>query len=190
MILSPDTPFELFIAFCWFVFMIVWAVSAFFVKRTVERSWGGTRWLVILLGLMLFGTLLRFGGMWPPLWARTARTGALGALVTAAGLAVAVWARFILGRNWSGTITFKEDHELITRGPYAYVRHPIYSGLLLMMLGTAIESARLRTFLLLALVLVVLRIKAHFEEKLMIRHFPEAYPEYRRRVKALIPGVW
>lgn len=190
MILSPDSPFDLFIAFCWFVFFLVWAVTAFSVKRTVERSMGWARLLALMIAIMLFGTLLRFGGMWRPLWARTVWTGALAALLTAAGLAVAVWARFVLGRNWSGTITFKENHELIMRGPYAHVRHPIYSGLLLMLLGTAVESARLRAFLMLAVVLVVLRLKAHYEEALMIRHFPEAYPEYRRRVKALIPGVW
>jgi protein-S-isoprenylcysteine O-methyltransferase Ste14 len=190
MILSPDNPFEIFIALCWAVFFVVWAVSAFFVKRTVERTLGGARLLAIVIGIMLFGTALRFGGMWRPLWPRTAWVGALAALLAAAGLALAVWSRFVLGRNWSGTITFKENHELIMRGPYAHVRHPIYSGFLLMLLGSAIESARPQAFLMLAMVLVVLRMKAHSEEALMIRHFPEAYPEYRRRVKALIPGVW
>src|SRR5262245_28993389 len=138
MILSPDNPFALFIGLCWLVFFLVWAVSAFFVKRTVERSWGWARLLVLALGIMLLGTLLRVGGMGRPLWVRTAWTGAWAALLTAAGLVVAVWARLVLGRNWSGTITFKENHELIMRGPYAHVRHPIYSGLLLMLLGAAI----------------------------------------------------
>jgi protein-S-isoprenylcysteine O-methyltransferase Ste14 len=96
----------------------------------------------------------------------------------------------VLGTNWSGTITFKEDHELIQRGPYAYVRHPIYSGLLLMGLGTAVESGRLASFGLLAAVAAGFAVKAHLEERLMTRHFPEAYPPYRRRVRALIPGVW
>ena len=190
MVPSPDNPFELFIALCWIVFFIVWAVSAFFVKRTVERSMGWWRLLVIAIAVMLFGPLLRSGVMWRPMWARTASVGTLAALLTAAGLAVAVWARLILGRNWSGMITFKEDHELIMRGPYAHVRHPIYSGLLLMALGTAVESARPKSFVMLAIALVVLAFKAHYEEALMIRHFSEAYPEYRRHVKALIPGVW
>jgi len=190
MILSPDNPFEILIALCWAVFILVWAVSAFFVKRTVERTWGWTRVLGFMFVASLFGVMFRFHGMWQPMWARTTGIGALAALVTVAGLAVAVWARFVLGRNWSGTITFKEDHELIMRGPYALVRHPIYSGLLLMMLGTAIESARPQQFVVVAAVFVMLAIKAHFEEDLMVRHFPEAYPEYRRRVKALIPGVW
>ena len=190
MILSPDNPFEIFIALSWVVFFVVWAVSAFFVKRTVERSMGWGRLLVIVVGIMVFGTTLRSGGMWRPLWPRTAPVGALAALLTAAGLAVAVWARFALGGNWSGTIAFKENHELITRGPYARVRHPIYSGLLLMVLGTAVESARPRGFVMLAFVFVTLAIKARLEEAFMIRHFPEAYPQYRHRVKALIPGVW
>lgn len=106
------------------------------------------------------------------------------------GLAIALWARAALGTNWSGAIAFKEGHELIQRGPYAYVRHPIYSGLLLMGLGTTLASARVSSLLMLVLALILLAIKARYEERLMIRHFPAAYPPYRARVKALIPGVW
>ena len=183
-------PAAIVIAFCWLVFAIVWVVSAFFVKRTVEQSLG---WVRIVVFLVVIGVLRRathFAGLRQSLWPASALSGTIAVLITVAGLIVAVWARATLGRNWSGTVTFKENHELIERGPYAYVRHPIYSGLLLMGLGTAIESARLESFLTLALVLVMLAIKARYEERLMIRHFPEAYPQYRRRVKALIPGVW
>jgi protein-S-isoprenylcysteine O-methyltransferase Ste14 len=116
--------------------------------------------------------------------------GVLADLLTVAGLAVTLWARAALGSNWSATITFKEGHELIQRGPYAYVRHPIYSGLLLMGLGTAVASGQFGSFVLLGVWFLFFAIKAHFEEQLMTRHFPEAYPEYRRRAKALIPGVW
>jgi protein-S-isoprenylcysteine O-methyltransferase Ste14 len=182
--------FDGVIALCWLTFIVVWAVSAFFVKRTVERSLGWGRLLVLMLLLMLFGVARGFPSLRQPMWPRTATTGALAAWLTMAGLGVALWARAVLGRNWSGTITFKEDHELIQRGPYSHVRHPIYSGLLMMGLGTAIAAARPADFIMLGAALVALAIKAHYEERLMIRHFPDAYVQYRRRVKALIPGVW
>jgi protein-S-isoprenylcysteine O-methyltransferase Ste14 len=181
---------DVVIAICWFIFVIVWMVSAFFVKRTVERSLGWARLLVLVAVLLIFTPLNHVAALRQPLWTRTAAIGAVAALITIGGLAFCVWARTVLGSNWSGSITFKQGHELIQRGPYAFVRHPIYSGLLLMGLGSAINSGRPRSFLFLATVLVALAIKAHFEEEVMTRHFPEVYPEYRRRVKALIPGVW
>ena len=191
MIVALDDPTGLVIALCWAIFVAVWAVSALFVKRTVERSLGWAR-LAGLAGIIAVYYLVahQFPGLRQPLWSPTASIGVIADLLTVTGLAVALWARAALGRNWSGSIAFKEDHEFIQRGPYAYVRHPIYSGLILMGLGTAVEADRLRSFLLLGVVIIGLAIKAHFEEQLMTRHFPEAYPQYRRRVKALIPGVW
>jgi protein-S-isoprenylcysteine O-methyltransferase Ste14 len=182
--------FDVVIALCWFTFFVVWAVSAWFVKRTVERSLGWARLLTFLILIPLVGMARWAPGLHRTMWPRTSAIGASAALLTTAGLAVAVWARAALGRNWSGTIAFKEHHELIQRGPYAYVRHPIYSGLLLMCLGTAVASARLSSFAVLGLALVLLVIKAHYEERLMMRHFPDAYPAYRQRVKGLIPGIW
>jgi len=186
----PQDAFDGVIALCWFIFIVVWAVSAFYVKRTVERSLGWGRLLTLGLVIAVIVGSRGFPGLQQRLWPRTVAVGALAALLTTAGLAVALWARATLGTNWSGMITFKEGHELIQRGPYAHVRHPIYSGLLLMGLGTAIASARARSFLAFGLWLAVLAIKAHYEEQLMIRHFPDAYATYRQRVRALIPGIW
>jgi len=181
---------ERVIALCWGIFVLVWAVSALFVKRTVERSSAWPRLLTYVVAFWVFRVLYRIAGSEPALWARGAAVGGLADLLTVAGLAVALWARATLGRNWSGRVVFKQDHELIQHGPYAYVRHPIYSGLLLMGLGTAVESGRLAGFVALAAAAVLFAIKARLEERLMTRHFPEAYPDYRRRVKALIPGLW
>jgi protein-S-isoprenylcysteine O-methyltransferase Ste14 len=189
MIVLPDDPTGRVIAFCWIILIVVWAVSALFVKRTVERRFAW--WLPALVVVMLvYPVVRRIPGLHQELWPRTIAIGLLADLLTVAGLAFTLWARATLGSNWSGMITFKEGHELIQRGPYAHVRHPIYSGLLLMGLGTAVASGRLGSFVLLGLWLLMFAIKAHFEEQLMTRHFPEAYSEYRRRVKALIPGVW
>ena len=190
MITRLDDPSQVVIALCWAVFLVVWAVSALFVKRTVERSLGGTRLVLLASAIFILGVVRWIPGLHQALWTRTAAIGALADFLAVTGLIVTLWARAALGRNWSGTIAFKEGHELIQRGPYAYVRHPIYSGLLLMGLGTAIAADRLSSFVFLAAVFVFLAIKAHFEEELMTRHFPEAYAQYRRRVRALIPGVW
>jgi protein-S-isoprenylcysteine O-methyltransferase Ste14 len=100
---------------------------------------------------------------------------------------VAVWARLILGRNWSGVITLKEGHELIERGPYRVVRHPIYTGILAMLAGTAIALGYFGGFLGFLLVFVSFWLKLKREEDLMLEHFPAKYAAYQRRVKRIIP---
>ena len=183
-------PFRIAIWLCWAIFIVVWAVTALFVKRTVERSprWGLMAGFVVIFAVRAVTQLSP--ALRRELWPRTPELGLIATLLTSIGLAIALWARAALGRNWSGTITFKEDHELIQRGPYAWVRHPIYSGLLLMALGTALDSTRPTSFVFLAGLFALLVLKARAEERLMLRHFPDAYADYRQRVKALIPGVW
>src|SRR6185436_17634885 len=99
----------------------------------------------------------------------------------------AIWARTVLGGNWSSSVTFKENHELIERGPYRLVRHPIYTGILTMTLGTAIVAGRVAAWLGLVFFFVLLWLKSRKEEELLTKHFPEAYPAYKARTKALIP---
>lgn len=100
-----------------------------------------------------------------------------------------IWARKILAGNWSSDVTLKQGHELVKAGPYRFVRHPIYTGLLLMCLGAAIDIGLLRAWLGVALVFVGFWIKLNQEETLMLRHFPDDYPTYRKQVKALVPFV-
>ena len=174
----------------WIVLAVTWAITALFTKRTLERRWG---WARILLLLLAVGTweLVRHsrGAPLPGLWRQTRTIEWLAAAVVLAGLAVALAARAALGSNWSGSVTFKEGHELIVKGPYRYVRHPIYSGLLLMSLGTALLLARVPAFVVTVVLFVSFWFKLRAEEQLMTEHFPDAYPAYRRRVKALIPYV-
>ena len=113
----------------------------------------------------------------------------LGLLITALGLAFAVWARVHLGRNWSGTVTVKENHELIRSGPYGLVRHPIYSGFLLAMLGTAIAFGEIRGLIAFVLAFIAWRAKSLIEERFMLDQFGDRYARYKRDVKALIPFV-
>jgi protein-S-isoprenylcysteine O-methyltransferase Ste14 len=111
-----------------------------------------------------------------------------GALVlTVAGLAFTVWARMHLGRNWSGAVTLKEGHELIRTGPYACVRHPIYAGLLVALLGGAVACGELRALIGFAVVTGAFQRKLSIEERFMRENFPEQYRAYCLEVPALIP---
>jgi protein-S-isoprenylcysteine O-methyltransferase len=112
-----------------------------------------------------------------------------GLALTIAGAAFAVWARVFLGGNWSSSVTIKENHTLVRTGPYSVVRHPIYSGFLLAVTGTAIAAGEARSFLALVLIFVAFRLKLQVEEGFMIEQFGAEYEEYAHHVKALIPFV-
>ncbi len=182
-----------FINLCWAIFLIYWVASAFKTKRTVEkRSWG---WRIPVAGAFAVYLFLNNFGMLSAyerkaLWPKTMVLDVFAAALTLAGLVVTLWARRTLGRNWSGNVTYKEDHELIVRGPYRFMRHPIYGGLLLMMLGTAIWPNYLNGFSLLAVGFVCFWVKSLQEENLLTKHFQKEYPVYKKRVKAFIPFVF
>jgi protein-S-isoprenylcysteine O-methyltransferase Ste14 len=111
----------------------------------------------------------------------------IGLVFTAAGLCFAVWARMHLGKYWSGRITLKENHRVIQTGPYALVRHPIYSGLILALFGTAIILGTISAFAGFAFMLISLVRKLKIEETWLCSQFGAEYESYRNRVKALIP---
>jgi protein-S-isoprenylcysteine O-methyltransferase Ste14 len=192
-----DLPYGQLIAACWVIFMVVWFIAAFFTKRTVERS--ASFWRVVWIAAAIAVISLAGSGNgvvwnrlpqgWDWTWADTDAIGVIADAVTVAGLLITLWARATLGSNWSGTVTFKENHELITSGPYAFVRHPIYTGLLTMLLGTVIISGHAFGFAVLALGTLMLWLKSLDEERLMTKHFPDAYPPYKKRVRAIIPFV-
>jgi protein-S-isoprenylcysteine O-methyltransferase Ste14 len=121
--------------------------------------------------------------------AETPSTDGIGIACTAVGIAFAFWARFYLGRNWGMPMSVQENAELVTTGPYAYVRNPIYSGMLLAMLGTAIVIglAWLSLFLVSAFYFVY---SVTQEEKLLIAQFPSTFPAYRARTKMLVPFLF
>ena len=114
----------------------------------------------------------------------------LGAAVMLAGLLFAVWAREHLGRNWSSSVTIKQGHELITTGPYAVVRHPIYTGILAGLLGTAIALSQVRGFIGFVLFFLVLWLKLRREEQWMRSQFEETYSAYARQTAALVPYLF
>jgi protein-S-isoprenylcysteine O-methyltransferase Ste14 len=113
---------------------------------------------------------------------------ALGLLLFLAGFSLAIWARVYLGKNWGLPMTEKNDPELVTTGPYKYVRHPIYSGLLLMALGSALD-VNIYWWIVLAVSGTFFIYSAVVEEKLMSQQFPKVYPAYKAKTKMLIPFI-
>ncbi len=112
-----------------------------------------------------------------------------GLVLTVIGVAVAIWARVILGTNWSAVVTIKQDHQIIRRGPYAVVRHPIYSGGLLALAGTAIAFGEIRGLIGFTLIFIAWWMKSRLEESFLEGQFGADYARYKREVKGLIPFV-
>jgi protein-S-isoprenylcysteine O-methyltransferase Ste14 len=180
-------------AILWLAWFAYWMVAARNVKVTRRREGFGTFLLnrvFVVIGALL---LLVPGQPLPWLSERfvppTTAAYWLGFVIVTAGLGFAVWARLHLGRNWSATVTVKQDHELIRTGPYGVVRHPIYTGLLFALLGTAVAIGEWRGLLALASFTIGLLIKINAEERFMRQTFGEQYARYRAKVPALIPFV-
>jgi len=178
----------------WEAVGLVWLIGLAFTKRTVRTQPAGSRlfpMVLTLFGFFLLGSrYFRAGWLGERFLPYTHAVAVAGLAVTIAGCLFAVWARIMIGSNWSGRATVKDVHELIVKGPYALARHPIYAGLLLGGAGTAIAIGEARCLLGLALLFLGFAVKIGQEERLMLEAFPQAYPAYRRRVKALIPGVF
>jgi protein-S-isoprenylcysteine O-methyltransferase Ste14 len=168
----------------WIIFWVYWIASAFGVKEGT-----GSRRRIPLSGLTALSVILVVrvfrGGS---LAIHSPVLGAIGAVLFASGIALAIWARVHLGRNWGMPMSQKAEPELVTSGPYRVVRHPIYSGLLAALLGTALVTN------LIGLIIVVI-LGAYFyysasvEEKNLTTTFPTAYPAYQTSTKMLIPFV-
>ena len=178
---------------CWGAFVVVWLLAAIFTKRTVYRESAAQRLryaIPIVIGWFL---LFRGYRLPPPFGIRiipqpdSILAGA--AILCMCGLVLCFWARATLGRNWSGTVTLKQDHELIVRGPYTLVRHPIYTGLLTMIFATAVYQGHLAGMIGFLIVFVSFWIKLSGEEELMLKQFPDQYAAYRERVKRIIPFI-
>jgi protein-S-isoprenylcysteine O-methyltransferase Ste14 len=112
-----------------------------------------------------------------------------GFILTILGLAFAAWARDILGRNWSGRVIIQVDHQLITAGPYAYLRHPLYTGLLTALTGTTLVSGHYGALLGLSLAINIFRLKAHREEQLLEAEFGAGYAVYRAHTGSILPRI-
>ncbi len=175
----------------WLAWVLYWVISAFGAKTTQRRESLGSR-LSHIVPLLIGVALIVWPRVpWDWLSLRLLPPGplnyALGFVLLALGLAFTVWARVYLGRNWSGTVTLKEGHELIRSGPYSYVRHPIYSGLLVALLGSAVACGELRALIGLGVVAGAFIRKLRIEERFMREIFPGQYQRYCAQVPALVP---
>jgi protein-S-isoprenylcysteine O-methyltransferase Ste14 len=178
----------------WVGFLVVWVAAALIQKRTVRKQSMSSRLLQLFLAALAFMLLARpelnFGFFAIPFVPANIFFSFLGLGLTILGFAIAIWARVMLGGNWSATVTVKKDHELVRNGPYALVRHPIYSGALLALLGTAMVFHGIRGLLAFAVALLALRLKSLREEVFMTEQFGAEYTNYMKEVKALVPFVW
>jgi protein-S-isoprenylcysteine O-methyltransferase Ste14 len=185
-------PIFIVISLTWLGWLVYWIAASRNVKAVAETASWQSR-LIYSVPLFVAAVLLADRHLGPllntHLVAHTRTVAWLGAALTLAGIAFAIWARVVLGGNWSGQVTVKEGHELIRTGPYALARHPIYTGLALAIAGSALAGGELRGLIALILVVASFVYKMRIEERLMRQTFGAAYDAYAREVKALVPYV-
>jgi len=184
----------------WAAFLLVWLVLSFFVKRDVRGGRSASAYqLRVLLAAIILIIAVRFGHR-PhsganqfvdqlSLFVPSLSLAWAAAALTAIGIAIAIWARLYIGRNWSPRPARKEEHELVTGGPYAFVRHPIYSGMILAAFGTALTGSIFGVLLFIFLAAAFVS-RVGKEERIMLDLFPGAYPAYQSRTRRLIPFIW
>ena len=146
-------------------------------------------WLVMIFTFLLLFDQIRISLLTQSVFMPGAGLDAIGIAIAILGLIIAVWARVMLSNNWSGAVVLKENHTLITTGPYRYVRHPIYTGLLVMMLGTVFISGRVDAVCAILIFFAAHIRKMRQEEVLMQNNFP-GYADYKKHTKALFPLIF
>ena len=177
----------------WLILITVWVIGAFTAKPDASSRSKNLPPLLLLflLGLLIFALTRNLQGDAFVLERAFFNLGLavnwVGALLTVVGIAFAIWARYRLGRNW-GSHT-KEDPVLVTNGPYAYIRHPIYAGAILALFGSALTGSMVAVGLFIICIVFCLR-RIYKEERVMLELFPSDYPAYQARTKRLIPLVW
>lgn len=177
----------------WILWLGYWALAARVTRETRRRENVASR-LTHYGPLILGGLLLGVPGILGPELERQFHGPAqiwlwIASALVAIGLGFAAWARVRLGANWSAEVTIKQNHELVRSGPYALVRHPIYTGVLFALIGTALSVDKWRALVGLALIAAGFLRKIVIEERFMQAEFGEAYEHYRAEVPALIPFV-
>jgi protein-S-isoprenylcysteine O-methyltransferase Ste14 len=183
----------------WLAVGVLWLLGSIGNKAAVRRQTFASR--IFELGTAVLGFTLMFNRNLPVALLRlrflpastTVLSGTIewtGVVMTIAGILFAAWARVTMGGNWSAAVTVKQDHVLLHRGPFAMVRHPIYAGFLLALLGTALVVGELRCLLGLIAIALAFLSKMGIEEGFMLQRFGSEYVQYQREVKALIPRVF
>lgn len=184
---------------CWIIFLVYWSLHWHSVKATQETAWESQRigwivaWILVIAYFLspwgqnnfLNQTNLTIFSIF-----KTTTAQIIGIIFLIGGLITAIVARKTLADNWSGNVELKKDHKLITTGIYKYVRHPIYTGVSFMGFGTFVLNHSLLSILFVVILVWFFIYKLKKEEVLLIKHFPNEYPAYMKRTKALIPFIY
>lgn len=177
----------------WVVWLLIWALIGSWSKRAQRRE-SRLSWMLHMLPLAIGAWLLAAShvnsALDAPIYPRYPAFCWIGLVLTWGGLAFSVWARLYLGSNWSASVQIKQEHELVRTGPYRFVRHPIYTGMLTAFLGSALALDQWRGLLALLIVLAGIVYKLRLEERWMVETFGDAYRDYRAHSSALLPFVY
>jgi protein-S-isoprenylcysteine O-methyltransferase Ste14 len=177
----------------WIAWCVYWGWASRHVKsaqRTESAVSGSLHLVPLALAAVLLAVPQLPGWLGQRLLPNTWTVYATGVAAVAAGLGFTVWARIVLGRNWSGIVEIKREHEIVSSGPYHWVRHPIYTGLLLAFAGSAVARGEWRGVLAALIATAALVRKLRMEERWLTESFGSAYADYRARSWALLPFVY
>lgn len=184
------------IGFFWLIYIMYWAIAARGVKRNLKRVpwWQGIGFRVAIIAVAFFLLSMPASRQGLRTIAHAAISqnpiiGIFGVILCGLGIVLAVWARVHIGINWGQPMSIKEKPDLVSTGPYAYIRHPIYAGIIIAMFGSALASSLL-WLIPLCIVCFYFLYSANTEEKNMTKEFPKEYPAYMKRTKRLIPFVY
>jgi protein-S-isoprenylcysteine O-methyltransferase Ste14 len=185
---------------CWLIFIAFWMVRAPGAKHALRPLPRGRQWAFVALVAVGIGLIVAKWGGWTgdasatwlnvPFWPFSAARAVAAVVLAYGGLAVCLWARTVLGRNWSALPEIKKNHDLVTSGPYTFVRHPIYTGLLMMFAAIPLLWVTPWTLFVLLMAAVGIQLKLAREEKLLAGEFPDQWPAYRERTKRVLPLLW
>jgi len=179
--------------YLWLGFLVIWMLWAVTSKRTQTRESVRSRFSYTIFAVAAFYAMfshdVALGWMRLRILPSEHWIANLGIAITAAGLLFAIWARAYLGGNWSGAVTVKVGHQLVRTGPYRWVRHPIYSGMILALIGTAISRGEVRGFVAVVFLWIGFTVKSRIEERFMTATFGPQYDEYRRTTGGIVPRL-
>jgi protein-S-isoprenylcysteine O-methyltransferase Ste14 len=191
--MTSDMNAQVIVDWMWLTLGVYWLVTALKTKKTEVGEISSLRVLrLLILALIILLLLTHWLRIGPLAWRFVPRSVEIvwgGVVLTGFGVMLAIWARWHLGQNWSDKVVLKVDHELIRSGPYAYLRHPIYSGVLLAVIGTALAVGEWRGILAFILLGSNYYVKATREEKILAGKFGEEFQEHRRRTSFFLPGL-
>ncbi|MGH9501565.1 MAG: methyltransferase family protein [Terriglobales bacterium] len=183
--------FRLLVEFPWIVFIVYWLIGALKTRPTQQKESAISRFAILSIEIvgyvLLFSGAAGIGLLGNRFAPRAMASAAAGVALTWLGIALAIWARYHLAEYWSARVTIKEDHQLIRTGPYTHLRHPIYSGLVLATIGSAMVIDKWRCVLGVCLVLAGYCWKARKEETMLSRQFGDAFREHQKHTGFLIP---